>query len=521
MKNRFILVGLVAMMSVLASAKTFIDKTNLDQLNYRVLDSGQFAWTEEDGSAVLYVGSPTEVKNIRVTDPTALRGYRYKTINDELSFNADDVFVSTVTSNSTTFTFTYNSTQHESLKQIKYRDLEQKGNGHVVEDGAIKINDWYGGIFIKNNDGTYTATVPPDGTVIGGTNQTNKAINYAYGYKCITLTVDVIAHDTAIEELDFLYQESQSEGLGDMDPIHTDRRIIYDGRHAKIEVDLTYTSGNGKFVKMSNFSAKCRGIGDVEMVNDLTQNKILIYDTLFQEEGRTGGLRRDKATGKIIHGDDGDELPSFDLANLRKWTKHLYDGNRGADWHKYPALNHVNMSNRWFRYVGNYAHGPSGNGYTFAKDGNEFLSYEQGTSSGGGQYDGIQIAFTAINDAHRPNGEPLSLDIIIDVPAGKTRPPMDLFRVQWKDDLLDSLWLPINCVWTQTDADGLEWHIEVPDAYSGPMNKAGFYRIYLNAEPYTNKVKITAELQVVGSDGYMYKLTWPSGGGAVTATLVD
>ena len=521
MKNRFILVGLVAMMSVLASAKTFIDKTNLDQLNYRVLDSGQFAWTEEDGSAVLYVGSPTEVKNIRVTDPTALRGYRYKTINDELSFNADDVFVSTVTSNSTMFTFTYNSTQHESLKQLKYTDLEQKGNGHVVEDGAIKINDWYGGIFIKNNDGTYTATVPPDGTVIGGTNQTNKAINYAYGYKCITLTVDVIAHDTAIEELDFLYEQSRGSGIGDMDPIHTSRRIIYDGRHAKIEVDLTYTSGNGKFIKLSNFSAKCRGIGDVEFVNDLTQNKILIYDYLFEKEDGGSKRRIDPATGKFIKDDDG-ELPGFDLSQMRYWAKHLYDGNRGVDWSKYPALDHVNMSNRWFRYVGNYCHGPNGNGYTFAKDGNEFFSYENGESSGDGPYAGVQIAFTAINNAARlSGGTPLSLDIIIDVPAGKQRPPLDLFRVQWKDDLRDSLWLPIHCVWTQTDAEGLEWHIEVPEAYSGPMNKAGFYRIYLNSEPYNNKVKIVAELQVVGSDGYMYKLTWPSGGGAVTATLVD
>lgn len=521
MKNRFILVGLVAMMSVLASAKTFIDKTNLGQLNYRVLDSGQFAWTEEDGSAVLYVGSPTEVKNIRVIDPTALRGYRYKFIDDELSFNADDVFVSTVTSNSTSFTFTYKSAQHESLKKTKYRDLDQTGSGSVVEGGKIKVSDWYDGIYIKNSDGTYTATVPPDGTIIGGTNQTNKAINYAYGYKCITLTVDVIAHDTAIEELDFLYQESTSSGLGDMDPIHTSRRIVYDGRHARIEVDLTYTSGDGKFVKLSNFTAKCRGIGDVEMVNDLTQNKILIYDTLFQEEGRSGGFRRDPATGKIIRGEGADELPGFDLANLRKWAKHLYDGNRGVDWSKYPALEHVSMSNRWSRYVDNYAHGPSGNGYTFAKDGNEFLSYEHGESSGNGQYSGVQVAFTAINTANSNTGDPLSLDIIIDVPAGKTRPPMDLFRVQWKDDLLDSLWLPINCVWTQTDDAGLEWHIEVPAAYSGPLNNAGFYRIFLNSEPYTNKVKITAELQVVGSDGYMYKLTWPSGGGAVTATLVD
>lgn len=517
MKNRFILVGLVAMMSVLASAKTFIDKTNLDQLNYRVLDSGQFAWTEEDGSAVLYVGSPTEVKNIRVTDPTALRGYRYKFIDDELSFNADDAFVSTVTSNSTTFTFTYSSAQHESLKQIKYRDIEQTGgHGYAVTNNNIKINDWYGGLYVKNGD-TYTvASGLPDGTIVGGTNQTYKSVQYAYGYKCITLTVDVIAHDTAIEELDFLYQESVSSGIGDMDPIHTSRRIIYDGRHARIEVDLTYTSGDGKFIKMSDFTAKCRGIGDVEMVNDLTQNKIFIFDKLAEEEGiNRRDFLKDKTDTlrKTLNG--------FDLSNLRYWAKHLYDGNRGEHWSKYPAYEHVNMSNRWFRFVGNYAHGPSGNGYTFAKDGNEFLSYEQGTSSGGGQYDGVQIAFTAINNAHRPNGEPLSLDIIIDVPEGKTRPPMDLFRVQWKDDLTDSLWLPINGVWTQTDADGLEWHIEIPEAYSAPINKAGFYRIYLNAEPYTNKVKITAELQVVGSDGYMYKLSWPSGGGAVTATLVD
>lgn len=516
MKNRFILVGLVAMMSVLASAKTFIDKTNLDQLNYRVLDSGQVAWTEEDGSAVLYVGSPTEVKNIRVTDPTALRGYRYKHINDELSYNACDEFVSTVTSNATSFTFTYNSAQHDALKQLRYLDAEKTGNGFTVSDGKVDLSGyWVEGIYRKDND-VYTKVTPPDGTIIGGTNQTDQASNYAIGYNVIPLSVDVIAHDTTIEELDFVYSCS-AQTLGDMQPFEADRRIIYNGRHATVEIDVRYCSGNGKFCKLSQFTAKCKGIGDVEMVNDLSVNKILIYDKELAETGGGGYKRQNKSTGEYYN----EKLRGFDLYELRYWAKHLYDGNRGVDWSKYPAYSHVNMSNRWFRFEGNFSHGSDGTGYTFAHDGNEFLSYTHGDSNNTGQYAGVQVAFTTITTDNSYTGEPLSLDIIIDVPAGKQRPPMDLFQVQWKNELPDALWQPINCVWTQTDADGLEWHIEVPAAYSGPLNNRGFYRIYVNTNPYSNKVKITAELQVVGSDGYMYKLTWPSGGGAVTATLVD
>jgi hypothetical protein len=129
----------------------------------------------------------------------------------------------------------------------------------------------------------------------------------------------------------------------------------------------------------------------------------------------------------------------------------------------------------------------------------------------------VQVAFTDI-ETHT---ETVTLKILIDVPAGKTRPAMDTFILQWKDDLLYPIWTPINGVWTQLDTDGLEWQIEVPGVYACAMNKMGFYRIYVNSNPLGNKLKITAEIQVIGSDGYMYKLSWPAGGGAVTATLVD
>lgn len=511
MKRGFIVVGLMSL-AVLASAKTFLDKTNLDQLNYRVLESGQFAWTEEDGSAVLYVGSPTEVKNIRVVDPTALRGYRTKNINEELTFNAHELFTSTVSSNATKFTYT-SSSADEAHKLIKYKDLDDVGSGEVVTGNNIsKDFCWYVGLFINNGDGTYTpVTNLPDGSIVGGTNQTVKGVQYAYGYKYIPLRLDVITKDTAIEELDFVYTAIQGNPMGgDANPIVVDRRITYNGRHAIIEVDVTYTSGNGKWCTLSDFSARCKGIGDVEFVNDLTLNKIYIYDDLMNEEG---------VSRKRRPGDDELGPRGFDLSQLRKWAKHLYDGNRGVDWSKYPALNHLTMSNRWINSLGGkFAQGPMDNNhYTFAHKGVQYMTYENNEGAPLPQFEGVQVAFTDI----KTHTETVTLKILIDVPAGKTRPAMDTFILQWKDDLLYPIWTPINGVWTQLDTDGLEWQIEVPGVYACAMNKMGFYRIYVNSNPLGNKLKITAEIQVIGSDGYMYKLSWPAGGGAVTATLVD
>ena len=53
------------------------------------------------------------------------------------------------------------------------------------------------------------------------------------------------------------------------------------------------------------------------------------------------------------------------------------------------------------------------------------------------------------------------------------------------------------------------------------MPSAGFFRVGCSASQYYNRVKVKATLSVLGSDGYMYKLTFPEGGGAVTAVLDD
>ena len=48
-----------------------------------------------------------------------------------------------------------------------------------------------------------------------------------------------------------------------------------------------------------------------------------------------------------------DELGVWDLKDLRPWAKHLYDGNRGADWARYPATNTANLAGQRLIFDGN------------------------------------------------------------------------------------------------------------------------------------------------------------------------
>lgn len=512
----------LSMMTVLASAKTFLDKTNLDQLNFRVLDAGQVTWNEEDGSAVIYVGSPTEVKNIRVADPTALRGFRYKTINDELTVNASAAFTQPsagvfrwVSSNSDTYKYEYN-------------DIPKTGSD--VKVSAYDSSHWIIGYATKNNDGTYTDVSLPVDTLIGGSNLTSN-VQYAYKHKYVELSVEVISKDTNIQELDYVYDQSAAASLGDMDPIGTERQIIYDGRHATINIKVKYTSGNGKYVQLSNFSAACIGIGDVQQANDLKQNKIYIFDRITDENGRgTRKIRRRNAEADVI--DDGEEDPTagaFDLYELRYWAKHLYDGNRGQDWSKYAASNHVYMGKMYGLYwstvsAGEAFMGISGNSMLFSSGGESWFEYTPDLSNTleGTEYEGVQIAFTSIS---QPNGtgkdNPWVLEIIIDVPAGSTIPPKALMDVMYTPGLeRPCLWYPIVCEWESLDnGAGKEWRITVPQTYSVP-NK-GFWKIKFRPFDTKSMLKIKCAIQAMGADGRMYKLEWPEGGGAVTATLVE
>ena len=530
MKKGLILTVL-SMLAFVASAKTYIDKTNLDQLSFRVLDSGQVAWNEEDGSAVIYMGSPTEVKNIRVTDPTALRGYRHKTITDELTLAASANLNATVGG----FEWIANSSADASIYQYEYIDLDKTGSDIKYDAAKGTPGDpshWADGLYIKNLDGTYTATTVADGTIVGGSNSVQN-IQYAYRHKYLMLQVDVISKDSNIEELDFMYEQGPVGGLGDMDPIGTSRKITYDGRRATVAVKVEYVSGNGKYVRLKNFTAKCLGIGDVVQANDLAVNKIYFYDRLTDENGRGASKFKLRKKGENVEDDEEDDptAGAFDLYQLRYWAKHLYDGDRGHDWANYAATNHINMktkciywgvsSNNTGNVIYNAMMGISGDSFFFNAGSEQWLVY---TPASAGdipvQYQGVQIAITAIHQNTPSESNPgcWTIDVDIDVPSGKTAPNLDQLEVLYSPGLeRPCLWYPIVCTWDTVSANS--YHVTIPLAYAEPSK--GFWKIKFNCMPTASKLKIKAGLQVIGTDGRMYDLTWPTGGGAVTATLAD
>ena len=505
------------MCTVLASAKTFVDKTNLDQLQFRVLDSGQMAWNEEDGSAVLYVGSPSEVKNLRVTDPTALRGFRYKTISDELTLCCTNPRITRVTGG---FKWTRSSSADAPYYKYEYKDVSRYGHDvtYVASKGSASVADsghWESGLYINNGDGTYTATTLADGTLIGGSNYVGN-VQYAYQHKYLEFVIDIVSKDVNIEELDFNYSESASGGIGDMDPINVTREIVYNGRSASLILHVNYTSGDGKMFEVKNFSATCMGEGDVVQVNDLLQNQIWIYDSLTDENGRRD-TDRDGEYDQIAG--------AFNLYNLRKWAKNLYNGNRGEHWANYKATNHVDLADKVLYWsVGRNMIGVSGNNMFFNSGDDQWMVYYPGTAADiPVEYQGVTLEFSAIrqNKANEEDPNCWTMDVEINVPAGKSVPGTEMLEMLYCTGLeRPCLWYPIVCEWRSLDnGAGLSYRVIMPLAYSEPTK--GFWKARINTGNWSNKLKIKAQLQCIGSDGKMYNLSWPTGGGTVTATLAD
>lgn len=511
--KKTLIASILSMCVVGAFGKTFLDKTNTSQLNYRVLDSGQVAWNEEDGSAVVYVGSPSEVKNLRVVDPTALRGFRRKIITDELTFNA-----SAGTTKNTDGSFRYTYHPNTAVYEYEYIAVDPRQDGYVY-NGTTWDNgpQWGEGIYVQGNNGTYVSA----GLTVGQTFATkDDPVTYYYKHKYVKVTIDIISKDTNIEAVDYTYSQYQG-GFGDMDPMGATRTITYNGRRATIEIHIDY-GHDSVYVEVRDISAACTGIGDNIMVNDLKTNNIYIKDRLSYESNSSGkgpGAKKRTAEQEIL-------ANSFNLYELRYWAKHLYDGNRGHHWANYPATNNVNMKSHFVMWnSGTTAIGGSAEGMQFISNSRTFMQFaDVGTNDVvGTPYEGVQIAITDISQVHDdsdPDYGCWTIDVAIDVPAGKTAPSLNMLEVTYAQKLdKPIIWIPIFARWDATDEFGTSYHVVIPQVYAEPTS--GFFRVSATVNPLGNKLKIKAELQVVGSDGLMYKLTWPSGGGAVTATLVD
>lgn len=500
-------VGCVVGWHELASAATFLDKTSLPQLGYRTLEPGQVTWNEEDGSAVLYVGSPTETKNLRVVDPASLRGYRYKHITDELTYNCGDNMTDMgngkfkwVRSNPGTRKFIY---------ELVDSDLKMPAN-----DGSAWTDDAHPGQggFPYNSDnrictinaatGEYEEIWPSTGEVLSPTNMAG--IVYYKKIGCYEANIQIISKDSSIQELDYVYSQATG-GTNDMNPIETTREIVYDGRTATLTVRILSASSNDKWFLVDSFDAKCIGIGDIDgYVNDVT----------------------DEFTIKIK-----DQHGTYNLNNLRHELYHKYDGNRGFDWSKYSAYQNIKLldhSLTWgytwtnftdstetkFSQFGIGIIGEKKDQMTISANGTTMMRFVTADSPEN-PYSGAQIQITDWKENQDTGCWEMTFDCSISIPARylfiKYRRTLEGF---------DNIWEEITAVLTDMSGGaGTTYKAVIPQVYGMPDK--GFFRVGCSASQYYNRVKVKATLSVLGSDGYMYKLTFPEGGGAVTAVRDD
>ena len=478
--KKIITLCMVGLAAVFASAKTLPDKTNEKQLNFRVLDAGQMAWNEEDGGGVLYLGSPTESKNLRIIDPTTIRGFRYKSITSELTVSASSNVVM-----ETNQSYLYTCGQDTSPVLQDYELITKEETVKYDEKTGRQTKDY---CTYDPNTGTYTHVTLPEGFVIDPTAGTDYYVCKDYHLVIFT----IFAKDSVINELDFVYTEIQG-AIGDFAEISTSRTITYDGQKAILEVKV-WAGRPQDWFRVTNFTAKCAGIGDtVDFVNDVSTN---------------GNL-----TVKIR-----DKEGTYNLNNLRYELYHKYDGNRGEHWSKYKAIANAEMGEHFiiFSSTNNHtksAFGASGKSFVFQHCDNNYIKYIPGESDPSSPYAGTECRFTAINFP-TAGSTVWTLDFILSNPV-----PANFIEVEYVDDLLKAraFWEPCEVTLTDVGGDQMNWHAEVPANYG--TRKMGFWRIRLTFDALRNNLDVRATLRVLGENGKMYKLTFPTAGGTVTAVL--
>ena len=522
MKKLLTLLAVVGCAGILTGAN-YIDKINIENLNYRALNAGQVAWNHEDGAGVLYIGSPTEAKTLRFIDPTALRGYRYKDVTSELTVNSSENVVNTEAG---VWKWTYDAS---APYEIEYASTDK----HTV-DLAKDPGSWIVGYATKNADGTFTDTTPEDGSTIITTNS-----NIYLKKKYISAKVHVISKDSLIQELDFLYTQREAAALDGGDYVRTTRTITYDERIATIDFKITFARA-GAYFQVQDFKAKCLGVGDVVHVNDLAVNKIFIYDSLTDKNGRTS------AGGRKFLGNA--PKPGFDLYKLREWAENRWNGNRGEHWSKYAATNNVNMKTYFMQWtcpgITNganprvYSHGVVDTSVIWNYNGNAFMEYRPAPYDpdelAGTVYEDLEIRFTAINNpkkASEIDGAYFEDNWTLEFITSKEIPD-GIVEVQWyaneKGFAQPHLWTTIplavgeNSLYRiATSGTTVTYRAVLPTAYTDNAFNCGFFRIKVDPFPQKNKVIIRAGVRVIGADGNMYDLEWPDGGGAVTAKLAE
>lgn len=465
--------------------------SSVDQLTFKTLDRGQFAYYEQDDAAELFVGARDEEKLLRVCDPAALSGYRIREFDSDLTIDPGDKLV---VEDKGVYKFTIatwaNNPDGYEYEQCKTNQTALAGRTYCTYDGT-----------------TYTVVSLPEGT------QLNE--NYYWRFPYWDIVIKVYSKDHYIYKLH--WDEVVRQGVfGDFYEIKESKSVEYNDRVATITLHLTSEKPtNSDWFRLSNFNASTLALGDRVRYTDLEKTKIFFKDREWYDSGSEA--KRSKRLDHLNYYSEFDDPEGFDLSEVRYWAKHLYDGNRGENWSVYPAYHDVIFNTFYGLEMGSvkYSNNSTNRWKMISVDGNlQFttrgIPIVRLEMLGSSSSEEDKCAFTGIHKDPGTDNWILEFSFQEEVEPGTV-------NILWRPKLEYGDWMPIGCTLTYNNAK-TDYTATVPAVYSETFN-SGFWKIYVPGNPSERRLRVNATISVMADDGKYYKLTFPSGGGAVTATL--
>ena len=210
-----------------------------------------------------------------------------------------------------------------------------------------------------------------------------------------------------------------------------------------------------------------------------------------------------------------DELGVFDMKDVRKWAKNLYNGNRGEDWAKYLPKVDVDMKDRAIAFgkdIKRYAiqENPNTNLVINAGDYEAMSVRFYGTSTFSNAFRVTAIDTSQLNDGIVVLTYSLDTD---DFDAAE-------FHVEYRESLESGSWAELSS--SAYTLNTTSHTVTIPNQTSS----SGFYRLKYTGTAsnivevrFQGNVIIEDALILKGTDGVYYKIS--VNGGVISATAVE
>lgn len=246
----------------------------------------------------------------------------------------------------------------------------------------------------------------------------------------------------------------------------------------------------------------------LEATGEITANadSLVLRRVAFGDVPTTNDLKRVTYT---MH----DELGDYDLKDLRKWARDLYNGNRGEDWAKYKPKSNVQMEDKTI---------------TFGKDVTRYGIQQSADSNlvvKAGGYDAVSVKFYgtstfdgsfAITSFEGPADGVVTLTYRIDADEFD---PSEI-HVLYRERLETGSWSELST--SAYTHDGSTHAITIPNQTAA----SGFYRLSYTGTTsniievrFRGTVIVEDALILKGEDDVYYKIS--VNGGVISATAVE